>query len=191
MIHCCRSYLISLFLVCSISACSNNGSSEEPAGNIALDDGIMTSIEDPVEKLSGTWVTECSSESIGTTREYTEWELGTDEVVTSTYWYEPEDIECVSPQIMFKTTYAVTYLPESLNTPLGAATKVDLLPVAYSDSDGYNSGIDGIPVDVENAFLIFLAVDGKLYGGDITTGDGSSSDKRPTELSVEDFLVRK
>lgn len=87
--------------------------------------------------------------------------------------------------MLIQLLYA-TYLAERQSTSFGEAVKADLLPVKYVSSGelDWDSNVDGLPDGVSNDYTIYAISEGKLYFGDLSSGDGSTPEDRPTTMHI-------
>lgn len=192
---------ISFFTVCLSMAVLAAGCSSDKVDPVVNgneeDNAILDSIDAPSSggsdtegnsSVFGVWVSECEvDESI----DYYEWTFGPDQVIVDSFEYAEGDSQCSTPVQRQTATFSVTYLTETVQTSLGAATKYDLTPVAFTNYENIDSAVDGIPVDIADIYGIYLVVNNRLYGGDLSSGAGSSPDNRPTRIDEADYLTKK
>lgn len=173
--------------ICISWLCTACGSSSDSGADPMQP--VDMQVESDIAALFGTWESSCFDNAGAI--EQSVWTFSADTVITQGLSFEPSDTACESSVDDVIITYSVTYLPDRQETSLGAAVKFDLEPVAVTAS-GVDLVVDGIiPADVVNEFRIAQVSDNWLLGGDLSTGDGLSSETRPTQLDSEFFLTRQ
>jgi len=175
---------------CSDSPSSTGTSTQEQEA------GTSDSVESLPDKLFGSWTTDCASEGDGFSHELTEWNFTSTEITIKALTFDPTDASCTGSNEKTEFTYEAAYLSEFEDTQFGRAIMTDMTitRLVMENESGetlIDSDIDGIPADANNQFQIFLVESELLYGGDLSSGDASTTETRPTEIDSSYGLSRK